>query len=88
MNVVGQIFLVDKFLGGEFRRYGLEVANFLELDPEQRYDPMYRVFPKITKCTFHKYGPSGRTRLLWPFSRFCLVLFFFYRVFTGIWLVC
>lgn len=59
VNVVGQIFLVDKFLGGEFRRYGLEVANFLELDPEQRYDPMYRVFPKITKCTFHKYGPSG-----------------------------
>jgi hypothetical protein len=24
-----------------------------------RTDPMSKVFPKIAKCTFHKYGPSG-----------------------------
>ena len=22
-------------------------------------DPISRIFPKVTKCTFHKYGPSG-----------------------------
>ena len=22
-------------------------------------DPMAKVFPKVTKCSFHKYGPSG-----------------------------
>ena len=30
-----------------------------ELPPEEREDPMSRVFPKMTKCTFHKFGPSG-----------------------------
>ena len=30
-----------------------------ELSPEEREDPMARVFPKMTKCTFHKFGPSG-----------------------------
>ena len=30
-----------------------------ELTPEKREDPMARVFPKMTKCTFHKFGPSG-----------------------------
>merc|ERR550539_525656 len=28
-------------------------------NPEDRADPMNIVFPKVTKCTFHKYGPSG-----------------------------
>ena len=28
-------------------------------NPEDRADPMNVVFPKMTKCTFHKYGPSG-----------------------------
>ena len=28
-------------------------------NPEERADPMNIVFPKVTKCTFHKYGPSG-----------------------------
>ena len=28
-------------------------------NPEDRADPMNVVFPKVTKCTFHKYGPSG-----------------------------
>ena len=30
-----------------------------EKEPEDREDPMARVFPKVTKCTFHKFGPSG-----------------------------
>lgn len=59
LNVIGQIFLTDKFLGGEFLRYGIEVINFLDADPETRVDPMARVFPRITKCVFHKYGSSG-----------------------------
>ena len=29
------------------------------MDPDQRRDPMDAVFPKVTKCTFHTYGPSG-----------------------------
>ena len=28
-------------------------------DPDLRDDPLNRVFPKVTKCSFQKYGPSG-----------------------------
>ncbi|XP_059619292.1 innexin inx2 [Phlebotomus argentipes] len=58
-NVFGQIFFMDFFLDGEFSTYGSDVVRFTEMEPEERRDPMARVFPKVTKCTFHKYGPSG-----------------------------
>ena len=59
INVVGNIYLVDAFLGGEFSTYGIKVLNFLEADPENRIDPMAMIFPRVTKCSFYKYGPSG-----------------------------
>ena len=59
INVVGQIFFMDFFLDGEFRTYGSDVLRFTEMEPEERIDPMSKIFPKVTKCTFHKYGPSG-----------------------------
>lgn len=59
VNVIGQIYFMDFFLDGEFSTYGSDVLRFTELEPEMRGDPMSRVFPKVTKCTFHKYGPSG-----------------------------
>jgi len=59
INVIGQIYFVDYFLDGEFSTYGSDVLKFTEMEPDERIDPMARVFPKVTKCTFHKYGPSG-----------------------------
>lgn len=59
VNVVGQMFLMDTFLGGEFTKYGIEVLSFTEWDYSLRYDPMIKVFPRMTKCTFHRYGSSG-----------------------------
>lgn len=59
VNVIGQIFLMDRFLGGEFSTYGTKVLQFTEWDWSVRYDPMLKVFPRLTKCTFHRYGPSG-----------------------------
>ena len=50
---------MDVFFGGQFSRYGLEALALTERPLEDRVDPMNRVFPKVTKCTFHKYGPSG-----------------------------
>lgn len=44
---------------GEFTEYGTAVLAQTELEPEERVDPMAAVFPKVTKCTFHKFGPSG-----------------------------
>lgn len=34
------------------------------MEPENRVDPMSRVFPKMTKCTFHKYGGSGTLQVI------------------------
>ena len=30
----------------------------MEADPEDRTDPMARIFPRVTKCTFNKFGPG------------------------------
>ena len=62
INVIGQIYFTDMFLGFEFTTYGTDVLSLIQytdLDQELRDDPMNRVFPKVTKCTFHKFGPSG-----------------------------
>lgn len=59
INVIGQIYFIDFFLDYEFSTYGSDVLNYTGLEHEDRPDPMTRVFPKVTKCTFHKYGPSG-----------------------------
>lgn len=59
VNVVGQIYFVDYFLGGEFTTYGWRVLHFATGVQEKRVDPMVTVFPRLTKCTFHRYGPSG-----------------------------
>lgn len=31
----------------------------MEQSPEDRVDPMVRVFPRVAKCHFHKFGSSG-----------------------------
>lgn len=59
VNLTTQIFFVNFFLDGEFTTYGIEVLKFTELDTEQREDSMARIFPKVTKCSFNTYGPSG-----------------------------
>ena len=58
-NVLLNIMFIDVFLGGEFSNYGLKVISFVEDDPQNRFDPMSRVFPRMTKCVYQKFGPSG-----------------------------
>jgi hypothetical protein len=53
------MYLVDAFLGGAFSTYGMDVLRYTEMDQENRVDPMVRIFPRMTKCTFHRYGSSG-----------------------------
>lgn len=59
LNVILNMFMVDKFLGGTFLKYGTEVIKFSNMQQENRTDPMIEIFPRLTKCTFHKYGPGG-----------------------------
>jgi len=59
INIIGQMFLMDRFFEGAFFTFGLEVIAFAERDQEDRLDPMVYIFPRMTKCTFHKFGASG-----------------------------
>ena len=57
--LLGQMFLLDRFFEGAFFTFGLEVIAFAERDQEDRLDPLIYIFPRMTKCTFHKFGVSG-----------------------------
>lgn len=35
------------------------VLTYSDTPQDQRIDPMVYVFPRVTKCIFHKYGASG-----------------------------
>ncbi|XP_049775888.1 innexin inx7 isoform X1 [Schistocerca cancellata] len=55
VNLVAQFALTNAFLGGQFLSLGPKVVETSGDDA----DILDIVFPKVTKCTFHKYGPSG-----------------------------
>jgi len=59
VNVVGQIYFTDMFLGYQFTKFGRDVFSLSEENFNDRTDPMDQVFPKVAKCNFQKYGPSG-----------------------------
>lgn len=54
---VGQIFLMDWLLRGQFSLYGIALT-VIEGIPS-----MNKVFPKLTKCRFMRYGPSGSSEI-------------------------
>ena len=58
------MYFVNLFLGGVFMTYGTDVINFMSMEDKDRSDPMMEVFPRVTKCTFHKYGASGTIQKL------------------------
>ena len=41
-----------------------QVFNFANMESEERVDPMSKVFPRMTKCNFHKYGGSGTIEVI------------------------
>jgi len=57
--VVMVIVLMDNLLGGSFYRYGMEVLLWQARDAEDRVDPISRIFPRMTKCDFFRFGPTG-----------------------------
>lgn len=56
INVIFQIYITDKFLSGNFLYLGVD---FIRDDFKGIMDTLDIVFPKVTKCHFHKYGASG-----------------------------
>lgn len=99
VNVIGQIYFTDRFLGYQFTEFGLDAISQTEVDMKRRVDPLNKVFPKIAKCTFHKYGPSGTIQThdglcvlpLNIINEKIYVFLWFWLVFlaavTGVWLI-
>ncbi|CAK1548032.1 unnamed protein product [Leptosia nina] len=57
LHVIFQVWLSNKFLNGSFLGLGFNVLTFNGWGHIS--NPLEIVFPKVTKCVFHKYGPSG-----------------------------
>lgn len=57
LNHHGKRFQVGCLFENVF--FVLSVLSFANADQEERFDPMVYVFPRVTKCTFHKFGSSG-----------------------------
>lgn len=56
--------MMNKFFDGAFMTLGLDVIAYSEGDPDQRVDPLIWTFPRMTKCTFRKYGPSSSIEVM------------------------
>lgn len=48
----------------------LQVIEYSNMDQTERVDPMIFIFPRMTKCIFHKFGPSGNIE---RHDAFCLL---------------
>jgi hypothetical protein len=63
VNVVGNIYFVNRFFNGAFIDYGSRVLSLSNEDQENRTDAMIEIFPRMTKCSLHYYGSSGTIQL-------------------------
>lgn len=59
-NVLLQIYWTNVFLGGAFYSLGLKVLHERWTN---QMDALDVVFPKVTKCHFHKFGASGSLQM-------------------------
>lgn len=59
---MGQIFLLDSFIYGQFKNIGLILLSLRNTDV--LFAHMDHIFPKIAKCTYENYGPSGTIQLI------------------------
>ncbi|XP_042238210.1 LOW QUALITY PROTEIN: innexin inx1-like [Homarus americanus] len=56
---VGNLFFTNTFLGGEFFKFGPSAIKYLGTSATDPNNPLNEIFPKVAKCTWHKYGASG-----------------------------
>jgi innexin len=58
LNTPIQFYFLNWFFDGLFYSYGINVLQYKTLKGQQN-NPMTFVFPKLTKCSFYKFGSSG-----------------------------
>ncbi|XP_022113086.2 innexin inx7 [Pieris rapae] len=57
MHIIFEVWLSNVFLHGCYIGLGFNVLSFSGWGDIS--NPLETIFPKVTKCVFHKYGPSG-----------------------------
>lgn len=57
-NISFNIYITHKFLDESFLTYGIKTLNYYQ-HPNHDLNPMEVIFPRLSKCNFFKYGPSG-----------------------------
>ncbi|XP_043203825.1 innexin inx2-like [Amphibalanus amphitrite] len=63
VNVIFNIVFTNRFLNGEFYSYGSRCWEYFN-NVNATVSPMSETFPKLTKCTFQKFGVSGTVQKL------------------------
>ncbi|CAL4108314.1 unnamed protein product [Meganyctiphanes norvegica] len=56
---VGNLYLTNDFLGGDFFHFGRNAVSYITQPAFRPDNPLNEIFPKVAKCTWHKFGPSG-----------------------------
>jgi len=82
LNVVAQFYLLDQFLGGGYRLYGLHAV--LELTSEREWSGAVAVFPRVTLCDFSVRGYMGTVH---PHTVQCVlpINFFSEKIYLVLW---
>lgn len=65
-NVIAQLLLINYIFSDCFLLYGYNVIRFFFSSDQREFyiSPMDEIFPKLAKCTFHKFGPSGTVEVV------------------------
>ncbi|CAH1111010.1 unnamed protein product [Psylliodes chrysocephalus] len=81
LHILLQFHITDKFLGYRFNDLG---SSVWQEGLDSSVDVLDEVFPKITKCTFHKYGPSGSIQF---HDAMCVMALNIIndKIYTGLW---
>jgi len=58
-HLVAQIWFTNIFLQGQFLNLGVNWLRYNYQDDDYSGDPLIKVFPRLTKCSFHRFGFSG-----------------------------
>lgn len=89
-NLVLQVYITNRFLGGHFYSLG---PNFIKDDFRGIMDTLDTVFPKVTKCHFYKYGASGTIQKIDALcvmalnvvnEKIFVILWFWYTILAGV----
>lgn len=59
IHLICEIFFIHAFLGGKFLFLGFQWIHYALNSEDGNHDPLIRLFPRLTKCSFHKFGVTG-----------------------------